>query len=165
MDNDSSHSIEVTVEAPAWRTAVTDPEALCRRVVAEVLAREVAAAVEVSVLLADDARLRVLNRDWRGKDSATNVLSFPAESPMPTGSGLPLLLGDVAVALETTRREAEAAGRSLADHLSHLLVHGTLHLLGYDHEEDAAAEAMEAREVELLGGLGVPDPYRVEAAL
>lgn len=164
MDNDSSHSIEVTVEAPAWRTAVTDPEAFCRRVVAEVLAREVA-AVEVSVLLTDDAQVRALNRDWRGKDSPTNVLAFPAESAVPPpGSRLPLLLGDVVVALETTRREAQAAGRPLADHLSHLLVHGTLHLLGYDHEEDAAAEAMEAREVELLGGLGVPDPYRMEAA-
>jgi probable rRNA maturation factor len=162
MDSDGSHQIEVTVEADAWRTAVTDPETLCRRVIAAVLAREVATpAAEVSVLLADDARVRSLNRTWRGKDSPTNVLSFPAESgPVLGAIPGPVLLGDVVVALETARREAEAEGKPLADHLSHLLVHGTLHLLGHDHEEDAEAEAMEALEAKLLADLGVADPYR-----
>jgi probable rRNA maturation factor len=168
MDSDSSHTIEVAVEAAAWRTAVTDPERLCRRAVAAVLAREaVPAAAEVSVLLADDRRVRELNRAYRGKDSATNVLSFPtgggaaASAPGPVR---PVLLGDIAVALETTAREAAAAGQPLADHLVHLLVHGTLHLLGHDHEEDEQALRMEAREVELLAVLGVADPYRAEAA-
>jgi probable rRNA maturation factor len=170
MDSDSSHTIEVTVEAEAWRTTVTDPEHLCRRAVAAVLAREAAAAgtAEVSVLLADDRRIRELNRAYRGKDSATNVLSFPAgddgAAATVRGPARPILLGDIAVALETTAREAAAAGRPVADHLAHLLVHGALHLLGHDHEDDEQALRMEAREVELLAGLGVPDPYhRAEA--
>jgi probable rRNA maturation factor len=166
MDNDSSHSIEVTVEAEAWRKAVTDPDDLCRRAVAAVLARDGAAlgtGVEVSVLLTDDAQVRTLNRTWRGKDSPTNVLSFPSEPGHPPQPGLPVLLGDIAVALETTCREAEAEGKPVADHLTHLLVHGALHLLGWDHEEDAAAERMEALETEILAGLGVADPYRTEA--
>jgi probable rRNA maturation factor len=166
MDSDSSHTIEVTVEAEAWRTIVADPEQLCRRAVAAVLAREVAAAAgaEVSVLLAGDRRVRKLNRSYRGKDSATNVLSFPArDAAAPPGLGQPLLLGDIVVAFETARREADGEGKPLAAHLTHLLVHGTLHLLGYDHEEEGEAERMEAREVELLAGLGVADPYRVGA--
>jgi probable rRNA maturation factor len=167
MDSDSSHTIEVTVEAEAWRTTVTDPEHLCRRAVTAVLACEaVAAGVEVSVLLADDRRIRELNRTHRGKDSATNVLSFPSgDGAAWPGPARPVLLGDIAVALETTAREAAAAGKPVADHLAHLLVHGALHLLGHDHEEDEEALRMEAREVELLAGLGVADPYRgAEAA-
>jgi probable rRNA maturation factor len=168
MDSDSSHTIEVTVEAEAWRTTVTDPEHFCRRAVAAVLAREaVAAGAEVSVLLADDRRIRELNRTYRDKDRATNVLSFPsgngAASLVP-GPARPVLLGDIAVALETTAREAAAAGKPVSDHLAHLLVHGALHLLGHDHEEDEETLRMEAREVELLAGLGVADPYRAEAA-
>jgi probable rRNA maturation factor len=166
MDTDSSsHLIEVTVEAAAWHTAVTDPEHLCRRVIGAVLAQEgVGAGAEVSVLLADDARLRALNRAWRGRDAPTNVLSFPAEPGTRSVSGTPTLLGDIAVGFETVRCEAEAEDKALSDHLGHLLVHGTLHLLGYDHEEDHAAETMEAREIELLAGLGITDPYRPEAA-
>lgn len=172
MDNDSSHTIEVTVEAEAWHTAVTDPEGLCRRVVAATLEEEAEAAAglcggraaEVSVLLTGDATIRALNRDYRGKDAPTNVLSFPTEGDLPPGAEGPALLGDVAVAFETTRREAEAEGKPLHHHLTHLLVHGTLHLLGYDHEEEGEAEAMEAREVAILARLGVPDPYRAEAA-
>jgi probable rRNA maturation factor len=159
MDCDSSHIIEVTVEAHAWRTAVTEPEQLCRRTVSAVLAREVSAPVELSVLLADDRRVAALNRDYRGKDRPTNVLSFPAQGPSLTDAAAPRLLGDVVVALETTRREAVAQGRSVADHVAHLVVHGTLHLLGYDHEADDEAEMMEAREIELLAGLGIADPY------
>ncbi len=167
MDNDSSHSIAVTVEAEAWHAAVTDPEGLSRRVVGRVLVEEAEAAGEVSVLLADDARLRALNRDWRGQDRPTNVLSFPIDDGLagaaPVPDGPPRILGDIAVALETVRAEAVAEGKPLDHHLTHLLVHGTLHLLGYDHEEDAAAAAMESRETELLAGLGVADPYRPEA--
>lgn len=165
MDSDSSHSIGVTVEAEAWHAAVTDPEGLSRRVVGMVLSEE-AIAGEVGVLLADDARLRALNRDWRAVDRPTNVLSFPADDPpgfRPAEGGPPRVLGDIAVALETTRSEAAAESKALAHHLSHLLVHGTLHLLGYDHEEEEAAEAMESRETELLAGLGIADPYRPEA--
>lgn len=166
MDSDSSHTIEVTVEASAWHTIVTEPEQLCRRAVAAVLAQEVPSGhAEVSVLLTDDTRIAVLNRTYRDKDGPTNVLSFPAGSDQaPPGPGQPRLLGDVVVAIETTRREARAEGKTIADHLGHLVVHGTLHLLGYDHEEDAEADRMEARETAILAGLGVPDPYRAEAA-
>lgn len=159
MDSDSSHTIEVAVEAEAWRTAVTDPEWACRRAVAAVLAREAGAPVEVSVLLADDVKVARLNREYRGNDRPTNVLSFPADAPEVPGMGQPRLLGDVVVALETSAREAVAAGKPLADHLAHLVVHGTLHLCGFDHEEDGEAERMEAREVELLAELGIADPY------
>ena len=110
MDSDSSHTIEVTVEAPAWNTAVTDPEKLCRRAVAAVLAQEPRSSRsggEVSVLLTDDARMAELNRTYRGKDSPINVLSFPSESLGTVAlPDQPLLLGDIVVALETARREA-----------------------------------------------------------
>lgn len=165
MDSDSSPTIEVTADAgEAWRSAVTDPPGIARRSVAAALA---AAAppfpgpVEVGVLLTDDARVRGLNRDWRGQDRPTNVLSFPAREPGdPWPPAGPVPLGDVAVALETVLREAAAEGKAPADHLAHLLVHGTLHLLGHDHEDDAEADAMEALEVRVLAGLGVADPYR-----
>jgi probable rRNA maturation factor len=120
----------------------------------------------VSILLTGDDRLRELNHDFRGQNRTTNVLSFPAGEPVPTlrASGV-FPLGDIAVALETAAREARVEGKTLDDHLMHLIVHGTLHLLGYDHEQDAEeAERMERREVEILAGLGVADPYRVEAA-
>jgi probable rRNA maturation factor len=117
--------------------------------------------VEVSVLLTDDARVRELNRVWRGADKPTNVLSFPAREPgEPWPSEGPVMLGDVAVALETVLREAAAEGKAPGDHLAHLVVHGTLHLLGHDHVgSDAEAEAMESLEVRVLAGLGVADPY------
>lgn len=118
-------------------------------------------AVEIGITLADDETVRALNRDHRGKDKPTNVLSFPladgdfeAEAP-----GAPLLLGDVILARETVAREAAEQGKSLENHAAHLVAHGVLHLLGYDHETEAEAEAMERLEIEALRGLGVPDPY------
>ena len=160
MDSDSSHTIEVAVAAAAWQAAVTEPEQVCRRVVGAVLAREADGPSEVSVVLADDAFVAALNRDYRGQDRPTNVLSFPAAAPTLAGMSAPRLLGDVVVALETTEREAAAGGRATVDHLAHLLVHGALHLLGHDHAAPDEAERMEAREVELLTALGFPDPYR-----
>ncbi len=166
MDSDSSsRSTEVTVAAAGWHAAVDDPADVCRRAVAATLA-----AVggrdrtgPVTVLLADDATLRALNRDFRGKDAATNVLSFPA-GPRPPGlpEHAPWPLGDLAIALETCLREAAAEGKPSAHHLTHLVVHGTLHLLGHDHEDPAEAEIMEGLERRILAGLGIPDPYAVE---
>jgi probable rRNA maturation factor len=98
-----------------------------------------------------------LNRDWRDRDAPTNVLAFPGDTE--AANGQPLLLGDVIVAFGVTRAEATRDGKTLADHLSHLVAHGTLHLLGYDHENDADAQAMEALETGILGGLGIADPY------
>lgn len=113
---------------------------------------------ELSVLLTGDAAVQDLNRAHRGKDSPTNVLAFPlGETPVPGGA--PWLLGDVVLALGTVRHEAVRDGKALDAHVAHLVVHGLLHLVGYDHEAAAQAEAMEAVEVEALRRLGRPNPY------
>jgi probable rRNA maturation factor len=115
--------------------------------------------LELSLALADDATVRTLNRDYRGKDAPTNVLSF--EAGADTAPDGPILLGDVVLARETCLREA--AGGSVTNHLSHLAIHGVLHLLGYDHEEDADAEEMEALEVKILAEIGIENPYLEES--
>ena len=115
-------------------------------------------SVELSVLLTDDARMRTLNREFRALDRTTNVLAFPAETEV---TSMPRLLGDVVVAYETAADEARAAEVPLTHHLSHLVVHGTLHLLGYDHVEDVDAEVMEALECRILAGLAIANPYAV----
>ena len=168
MDSDSSHTSEVTVECHAWHTVVTDPVGIVRQGVAAALQTAAEAAperAEVSVLLADDDRLRTLNRAWRGHDKPTNVLSFPAFPPggIPPGPE-PVPIGDIALALETVLREAAAEDKPPADHLAHLVVHGTLHLLGHDHETDEEAALMEGSEARALARLGIADPYRTEAA-
>lgn len=112
---------------------------------------------EISIALADDAMVRRLNRDYRGKDRTTNVLSFPAGDP--GAPGRPRLIGDIVVALETVEAEARVAGKPIGDHMAHLVVHGVLHLLGYDHETEAEAAAMEALEIGILAGLGIDNPY------
>lgn len=111
---------------------------------------------ELSIVLTDDAEQRELNRDWRGKDSATNVLSFPQIEPFGPVTGI---LGDVILARETLECEALDLGKSLSDHFTHLIVHGFLHILGYDHIDEQDALAMEALETQILAGLGIADPY------
>jgi len=121
--------------------------------------------VELSVRLADDDEVRALNAKWRGKDKATNVLSFPLANPDDFGGatipGKELLLGDIILARGICEAEASEKGVSVQEHATHLLVHGTLHLLGYDHQDDAAAAEMESREVRALARLGISDPYAV----
>ena len=150
-------SIALDVEADAWR-AVPEVGALIERAIAQAEQRSAvtfADRAEVSVLVCDDAAIRALNGDWRGIDRATNVLSFPAPGPL---SQRPIL-GDIAVAWDTTRREAADEHKSVGDHLAHLVVHGFLHLVGHDHDVDADADAMENLETSILADLGIADPY------
>ncbi len=116
----------------------------------------VTGAAELSIVLTDDAEQRVLNRDWRGIDKATNVLSFPQIEPFGRVSGL---VGDIILARETLVKEADEQGVSFDDHFTHLVVHGFLHLLGYDHIQDDEALQMEGLETQILASLGVADPY------
>ena len=157
----------MTVDAGDWETSFADLEETCQRAVRAALASELAdrgTSCEVSILLTDDDAVRDLNRTWRGQDKPTNVLSFPAQDEIDDApdADMPLLLGDLVVAYQTVLREAQSETKPPAAHLAHLLVHGTLHLLGFDHETTDEAEAMEAREVAILATLGVPDPYRGE---
>jgi probable rRNA maturation factor len=151
--------IEIAVEADAW-SAAGNLEDLSARAVAAAIAEtrvELMQGAELSLLFTDDAAIRELNRTWRAQDKPTNVLSFPAADPDALARAP--LLGDIVLAYETIRREAEAERKNFNDHLTHLIVHGFLHLVGYDHEVDADAEVMEARERAILARLHIADPY------
>lgn len=158
--------VAVSIEDEAWTRALPGAEELCRAM-ATAAVREAGGVLdgpsaEISVVLADDSTVQGLNRDWRGKDSPTNVLSFAAldDEDAPVVAGAPLLLGDVILAYGTCEREARDQGKTFAHHTAHLVVHGVLHLLGYDHEADEAeAEEMEALERRVLAAFGIADPY------
>lgn len=166
--------IDIVIEDDRW--AALDLETLASRAVAATLAHQSldADAVEMTVMGCDDARIADLNADFRGKPRPTNVLSWPAEergaardgdpplAPEPDFDGM-LELGDIAISYDTCHAEAEAAGKPMADHVTHLVIHGLLHLLGYDHERDGDATLMEGIEVKILGKLGLDDPYRDHA--
>jgi len=158
---------------PVW-PAATDWEALAARAATAALASSPHAAwidapftVEISVRLTDNAEVQALNRDYRQKDTPTNVLSFPMIAPdlldtlANTDDG-EILLGDIILAHETCASEAGDKGISLIDHTTHLIVHGTLHLLGYDHQGEDDAGAMEQIERDVLASLGIADPYRLD---
>ncbi len=160
--------IAVAVDAAAadwaadWAEGLPGVAGICRRAALAAIGHlrpDAGAEIELSVVLTDDDAIRELNRDYRGRDQATNVLSFPASDAMLPGGGAPILLGDVVLSYQTVRAEAERQGKRPADHLAHLIVHGTLHLFGYDHETDDAAEAMERLEIAILHGIGISDPY------
>lgn len=149
-------SIEISRNAEGWPEAL---DARAEEAVREALKQskaKVTGAAELSVVLTDDAEQRDLNREWRGIDKPTNVLSFPQIEPFGPVSGL---IGDIILARETLVREAEEQGVSFDDHFTHLVVHGFLHLLGYDHLDDAEALVMEGLETQILATLGVADPY------
>jgi probable rRNA maturation factor len=136
-----------------------DSEAVAERAIMAALAgsgARILGPAELSVVLTDDAEQAGLNREWRGKDGTTNVLSFPQIEPFGPVRGI---LGDIILARETVEREAEAQGTAFADHLTHLCVHGFLHILGYDHLTEAEALHMERLETQILAGLGIADPY------
>ena len=152
-------TIEISRNSEGW------PEALDARAEEAVRAAlmqskaKIAGAAELSIVLTNDAEQRILNRDWRGIDKSTNVLSFPQIEPFGAVQGL---LGDLILARETLVREAGEMGISFEDHFTHLVVHGFLHLLGYDHMDDDEALAMEGLETQILASLGVADPYADE---
>jgi probable rRNA maturation factor len=158
-----AHEIDVVVEDARW----SDLERLCAIAIPAALADAgVGGACEVVVMGCDDARIAALNGDFRGKAKPTNVLSWPSEErgaatpggpPIPPGP-LPEL-GDIAIAWETCAREAEEQDKPFDAHVTHLLIHATLHLLGYDHETEEDAALMERAETRILAGLGLPDPY------
>jgi probable rRNA maturation factor len=166
-------AITVEIEDPRWSDVLADVESLVGTAATAALAAACPALEDgqIVVLLTDDATLQDLNRTWRGKDKPTNVLSFPATEivpgtvPQPEFDGIPLTIGDIALAYETVAAEAADQGKPLAQHLAHLVVHGTLHLLSYDHEGEADAARMEGLEIDILSGLGIPDPYGDHAAL
>jgi probable rRNA maturation factor len=156
--------LDLMIEAGAW-DRLGNAQALAERAAEAALAvtYEAGGEYEASVMLTDDAHIREINRTWRGRDKPTNVLSFPApEQPGATG---PRHLGDIALAYETLMRESEEESKEPAHHFAHLIVHGVLHLLGYDHEVEAEAEIMEGLEVKALASLGIADPYRDMAVI
>jgi len=161
-------AITVDLRGAAWVPACPDAERVAGSAARIALAAGTTAAgiapqtpIELSIILTDDAEQRRLNRSWRGVDRPTNVLAFTGWEPgSPAPPDAPVLLGDVVLAFETVKREAEEQDKSFGDHLSHLVVHGVLHLLGYDHGTDAEAAAMETLETSILANLGVADPYR-----
>ncbi|WP_109576642.1 rRNA maturation RNase YbeY [Aminobacter sp. AP02] len=148
------------IEQGAWPSEDA-LRALVDRAVPAALAEaevDVVDGVELSLVFTDDDSIQSLNAEWRQKDKPTNVLSFPA-FPMAPGDALPPMLGDIVLAYETVVREAELEQKPLENHITHLIIHGLLHLLGYDHESDEEAEEMEALERQALARLAIPDPY------
>ena len=152
-----SFAIDISAESEGW-TKIPDLEAIVRRAAEAAMLDNEAPPSEISVVLSDDEHIRELNKHHRGMDKPTNVLSFPP-ARMKTPAGTPRFLGDVVLALETVEREAAEETKPIENHIAHLIVHGVLHLLGYDHEDDEEAEIMEARERQILAKLGIPDPY------
>jgi len=157
-----SVEIDINVAAVAW-DGLDELEALTRDSIAASLAESGAPLVdgcEISVTFCDDAEIQELNAEWRGKDKPTNVLSFPTPGPLAARP----LLGDVIIAYETVAREAVEQEKTLRDHTAHMVIHGFLHLIGYDHETAAEAEEMESLERRIASRLGLRDPYAGEAA-
>ena len=157
--------IDIATRAPAWKTTPFNAATVARRATRTAWrnAGNTTRESEVSIVLGDDCMVRELNGTYRGQDKPTNVLSFPAD-----GDGGPpeaaCLLGDIVLAYETIAREAGEQNKNLSDHLSHLCVHGLLHLLGHDHETTADARNMETLEILILAELGIADPFTISAA-
>jgi probable rRNA maturation factor len=163
--------VDTVIEDARWDTAGL--AMLAERAAQAVLADRglTPAGFQISLMGCGDARIAALNADFRGKAAPTNVLSWPSEElaegtpgmeparPLPGDADDPWVLGDIAIAYDTCAREADEQGKAMADHTMHLIVHATLHLMGYDHEKDADAELMEGTEVRILSTLGVANPY------
>lgn len=174
--------ISFSLESGDWETASADVEGLVEAAARaafeaaekpEILGGDT--PVEMSLVLADDALVHTLNRDYRDKDKPTNVLSFAllddlddtdesTDDVLARDEGMPILIGDVILAFETVQREALEQGKSFGDHLTHLVIHGVLHLLGYDHQSDPDADRMERLETSILARMGIADPYSANPA-
>jgi probable rRNA maturation factor len=152
-------AVDVIVDSPLWSS---EAEAVVRRAIAASAEAGSSRNGELAIVLTDNSAIRQLNRQWRGLDEPTNVLSFPAADEGQTEGERQL--GDIVIAYEIAAREAETEKKPLTDHLAHLTVHGFLHLLGYDHETDSEADKMEQLEATILARLGVPDPYAARDA-
>lgn len=158
--------IDVLISAASWKRALPSATLACRRAAraawergASAALKRRAAAAELSIVLTGDAAIRKLNAAYRRKDKPTNVLSFPGSGPGDLRGSAGVILGDVVIAYGTVAKEARQGRKSLKDHLSHMVVHGVLHLLGYDHETASDAKTMERLETKILSQLGIADPY------
>lgn len=163
MGTAAQHAVEIdfgfAVDDAGWYGDLPKARLLCRQAVESALRAKPAVGIaEVSVLLTSDADMKQLNERYRGREGPTNVLAFPADG-FPSAGGR-RILGDIVLARETALREAAAQGKSSADHVAHLVIHGTMHLLGHDHQTEAGAQEMEALETAALGFLGIANPYR-----
>ena len=149
-------SLAITISDDAWReeSGISTATRRAIRACVKETGHDSDGPVEISILLCGDPEIKKLNRTWRGIDKATNVLSFPSSFP-----GVEGLLGDIAISHQTLRREVRRSGNTFLEHYLHMVVHGFLHLAGFDHEDDDQADIMEAREKKILAGLGVRDPY------
>lgn len=166
----STIGIDISIPCAAWSDALENVENLCRQAVQKTVIAKLSqpavlkSSVEISLVLSDDDFIQNLNRQYRKIDRPTNVLAFPGDDVAQVlnedaDDSAPLLLGDVVIAYETSVAEALEQNKKLSDHLCHLVVHGTLHLLGYDHEDETEAIKMEALEIQLLAEMGVANPY------
>jgi probable rRNA maturation factor len=147
--------IDVAIKSDLWHEPAK-MKSFLRRAIGQAAAALSTSGAELAIVLTDDSTIRTLNRDWRGVDAATNVLAFPTAR----AGGEPPHVGDIVLAYETIAREARAQRKPFAHHVAHLAVHGFLHLVGYDHQRDEEAEAMEQAECGILRRMAIPDPYR-----
>ncbi len=167
MSGAADAEVAVNLVNREWARAIRGVEGVCRRAARAALeaAGNPVPGAEISVALADDAVLRSLNARYRGQNRATDVLSFADGAAAGPGAGLPVLLGDVVISYERASTDARAAGLPLAERLSHLVVHGVLHLLGHDHGAAAEAAVMEGLETRALAGLRIADPHAREEVI
>jgi probable rRNA maturation factor len=159
---DTRLRLALEIEDPRWTDALPNAADLLETAIGLALADvgDDSRTIEVGVRLVDGGTIQGLNRDWRGRDKPTNVLSFPLGDPGPVDDpDFPWLIGDIVMSFDTVTAESIRDGKSLEHHVAHLAIHAALHLIGHDHEDEAEADAMEAVEVKLLAGLGIADPY------